>query len=191
MNKYIAYVWLTCQIIFSQCSIKESSTLENETTAWPDSIAWWKHNNLRVIQTNLPAYEGGLNADSLVANLTYFSANTLIINAGGIMAFYPTRLDCQYTNPFMKPNMLGDVIKKCHENNIKVIVRFDFSRAHKGIFDQHPDWFYRSPKGERIINDDMYVVSINAPYEQECLFSIVDEVIASFPVDGIFINMPG
>lgn len=191
MNKLSTYVWLLCLIIFSQCSKQGAVVSEKESNTWPDSIAWWKQNNLRVIQANLPSYEGGLNADSLVADLLYFSANTLIINAGGIMAFYPTKLDCQYTNPYMTPNMLGDVIKKCHEHDIKVIVRFDFSRAHKSIFEKHPDWFYLSPKGERIINDDMYVVSINAPYEQECLFNMVDEVITTYPVDGIFINMPG
>ena len=158
---------------------------------WPDSIPWWKANNLRVIQTNLPAYEAGLNSDSLVADLQEFSANTLIINAGGIMAFYPTKLDCQYTNPYMQPNMLGDVIRNCHENDIRVIVRFDFSRAHKSIFEKHPDWFYISPAGERIINDEMYAVSMNGPYEQECLYKIVEEVIDLYPIDGIFINMPG
>ena len=191
MNKSIVCSWLLCLIFFSQCSKQNTVKSERGIKSWPDSIAWWKQNNLRVIQANLPAYEGGLNADSLVADLLYFSANTLIINAGGIMAFYPTKLDCQYTNPYMTSNMLGDVIKKCHEHDIKVIVRFDFSRAHKSIFEKHPDWFYLSPKGERIINDDMYVVSINAPYEQECLFNIVDEVISTYPVDGIFINMPG
>jgi len=191
MNKFSVCIWLLCLIIFCQCSKPDTVVSEKESNRWPDSIAWWKHNNLRVIQANLPAYEGGLNADSLLADLLHFSANTLIINAGGIMAFYPTKLDCQYTNPYMTPTMLGDVIKKCHEHDIKVIVRFDFSRAHKSIFEKHPDWFYLSPQGERIINDDMYVVSINAPYEQECLFKIVDEVITTYPVDGIFINMPG
>jgi ABC-type transporter Mla MlaB component len=191
MNKSVVCTGLICLILFVQCTKNDRVLTETESNLWPDSISWWKQNNLRVIQANLPAYEGGLNADSLVADLLYFSANTLIINAGGIMAFYPTQLDCQYTNPFMTPGMLGDVIRKCHENDIRVIARFDFSRAHKSIFDKHPDWFYLSPKGERIINDDMYVVSINAPYEQDCLFNIVDEVITHFPVDGIFINMPG
>lgn len=191
MNKFCLLTGIICLILFSQCSKNKSASTVISSSAWPDSIAWWKHNNLRVIQTNLPAYEGGLPVDSLIADLNYFSANTLIINAGGIMAFYPTQLDCQYTNPYMSPTLLGDVIRKCHENNIKVIVRFDFSRAHKSIYEQHPDWFYLSPKGERIINDDMYVISINAPYEQECLFRIVDEVITTYPVDGIFINMPG
>ena len=163
-----------------------------QSSSWPDSIPWWKANNLRVIQTNLPAYEAEtLVVDSLIADLKSLSANTLIINAGGIMAFYPTKLEYQYTNPYMKDNMLGDVIAKCHENGIKVIVRFDFSRAHKSIFDKQPDWFYLSPEGKRIVNDDMYVISINAPYEQEQLFNIVDEVIDLYPIDGIFINMPG
>jgi hypothetical protein len=152
---------------------------------------WWTANNLRVIQTNLPAYEATLNPDSLVSDLQKYSANTLIINAGGIMAFYPTEVESHYVNPYMQPTMLSDVIKKCHDAGIRVIVRFDFSRAHKSIFDKHPDWFYVSPEGERIINDDMYVVSINAPYEQEVLFNIIEEVITRFPVDGIFINMPG
>ena len=37
----------------------------------------------------------------------------------------------------------------------------------------------------------MYVVSINAPYVQDKAFKIIEEVIDKFPVDGIFLNMPG
>lgn len=178
---------------FLACSSQDKlgSVTRPANISWPDTIPWWEANNLRVIQTNLPAYEAGLNVDSLVADLEHFSANTLLINAGGIMAFYPTKLDCHYTNPYMQENMLADVIKKCHRAGIRVIVRFDFSRAHKSIFDRHPDWFYISPDGERIINDDMYAVSMNGPYQQDCLFQIVREVIDRYPIDGIFINMPG
>ncbi|WP_031527544.1 alpha-amylase family protein [Dyadobacter crusticola] len=153
---------------------------------------WWKKNNLRVIQMNLPDYEAAsIHADSIVEDLVKFSANTLLINAGGIMAFYPTKLDFHYQNPHVKSNVLGDVIRKCHDHNIKVIVRFDFSRVHESIFRAHPEWCYISPKGERIINTDMYVVSINAPYVQEKAFKIIEEVMDSFPIDGIFLNMPG
>jgi hypothetical protein len=194
MLKYILSVsFLLSAFFFVSCSSENGSPNAGSagTITWPDSVEWWKANNLRVMQTNLPAYEGGLNPDSLVADLLSYSANTLIINGGGIMAFYPTKLENQYTNPYMNENMLGDVIRKCHENGIKVITRFDFSRAHESIFKKHPDWFYISPKGERIINDDMYVVSIDATYEQQVLFDIVEEVIDNYPIDGIFINMPG
>ena len=174
---------LFCLIIITNCVFAQKPSV---------SDLWWKRNNLRVIQMNLPSYEAAtINADSIVADLITYSANTLLINAGGIMAFYPTKLDFHYTNPFMKENVLGDVIKKCHQNNIKVIVRFDFSRVHESIYKVHPDWCYISPKGERIINTDMYVVSINAPYVQEKAFKIIEEVIEMFPIDGIFLNMPG
>jgi hypothetical protein len=187
--KFRNYLFLLL-IVFS-CRERAPQSLQTGSVSWPDSIMWWKANNLRVIQTNLPAYEATLNPDSLVRDLQKVSANVLIINAGGIMAFYPTQVENHYTNPYMQPTMLSDVVRKCHDAGIRVIVRFDFSRAHKSIFEKHPDWFYVSPDGERIINDDMYVVSINAPYEQEVLFNIIDEVITKFPVDGIFINMPG
>lgn len=172
--------------------ILDTSAQPKSISSWPTDMPWWKQNNLRVIQTNLPAYEAAtLNSDSLLKDLEACSANTLLINAGGIMAFYPTKLDFQYTNPYMKGNMLGDVIQRCHQRGIKVIVRFDFSRIHESIFKAHPDWCYISPKGERIINTDMYVVSINAPYVQEKAFKIIEEVIDRFAIDGIFLNMPG
>src|SRR5688572_19724326 len=81
---------------------------------------WWKRNNLRVIQMNLPAYEAAtINADSIVTDLVACSANTLLINAGGIMAFYPTKLDFHYRNPYLKDNnVLADVVRKCHEKGI-------------------------------------------------------------------------
>ncbi|MCP9762643.1 alpha-amylase family protein [Lacihabitans soyangensis] len=153
---------------------------------------WWKRNNLRVIQLNLPDYEAKtIQPNEIVEDLLKYSANTLIINAGGIMAFYPSKLENHFINPYMRPGVLGEIVEKCHQNNIKVMVRFDFSRADKTIFDKHPDWFYISPKGERMINTDKYVVSINAPYMQEEAFKIIMEVIEMFPIDGIFQNMPG
>jgi hypothetical protein len=92
-------------IIFlgGSCSSNETQ-ITSERIQWPDSIPWWKANNIRMIQANLPAYEATLNVDSLIADLKYFSANTLLINAGGIMAFYPTKLEYQYVNPYMKEN---------------------------------------------------------------------------------------
>jgi Hypothetical glycosyl hydrolase 6 len=165
--------------------------IQFQTTA-QQKPEWWKKNNLRVIQLNLPAYElATINADNVVEDLVNYSANTLIINAGGIVAFYRTKLPFHYENPIMNPHVLIEIIEKCHKNNIKVMVRFDFSRADSTIFNVHPDWFYISAKGERMVNIDKYVVSINAPYVQDAAFQIVNEVIDEFPIDGIFQNMPG
>jgi hypothetical protein len=191
MHQSLLIFFLGLLLSFARCTTPKI-TEPPTAVQWPDSIPWWKQNNLRVIQTNLPAYEAAsLNPDSLVKDLEEFSANTLLINAGGIMAFYPTQLDFHYINPYLQETMLEEVISKCHQRGIRVMVRFDFSRVHESIFQKHPDWCYISPSGERIINTDMYVVSINAPYVQDRAFRIIEEVIDRYPIDGIFLNMPG
>lgn len=156
-----------------------------------DTTIWWNKNNLRMIQTNLPAAEGALDPDALLEDLIEYSANTLLINAGGIMAFYPTKLPFQYKNPYVKEDMLGRVISLCHENGIRVIVRFDFSRAHESFLADHPEWFYISPKGEYVDNYGMLVTSVNGLYMQKHAFQIVQEVIDNYPIDGMFVNMFG
>jgi hypothetical protein len=193
MKSLYFYLLFPVLAMIMACSAGNDFTLQKPASisSWPDTLPWWKANNLRLIQTNLPAYEATLDPDSLLADLQQFSANTLMINAGGIMAFYPTELEFHYTNPYMQENMLGDVIRKCHDAGIRVMVRFDFSRAHESILKVHPDWFYISPDGNRIDNHGMYTVSINAPYEQDYIFRIVEEVIDKYPIDGLFINMFG
>ncbi len=156
-----------------------------------DTTLWWKKNNIRMIQTNLPDYEGSLNPDSLLEDLKTYSANTLLINAGGIMAFYPSKLPFQYINPYVKGDLLGRVITLCHENGIRVMVRFDFSRAHNSFLEKNPDWFYISSKGERVDNYGMLVTSVNGDYMQKHAFEIVGEVLNNYPIDGVFVNMFG
>ncbi len=87
-NKCFALLLLSLIISFG-CTHKKQNLFDTQPglSEWPAEMPWWKANNLRLIQTNLPAYEAGLNVDSLIADLQYFSANVLLINAGGIMAF--------------------------------------------------------------------------------------------------------
>ncbi len=191
----IKYILLSiCVIVIFSCqqTTKNGGVHEVEIIdPIADTSIWWEKNNLRMIQTNLPAAEGALNPDSLVVDLLEYSANTLLINAGGIMAFYPTKLPFHYQNPYVKDDMLGRVISLCHANGIRVIVRFDFSRAHESFLEEHPDWFYLSPQGSRADNYGMIVTSVNGEYMQKHAFEIVQEVIDNYPIDGMFINMFG
>ena len=123
MKKYNS-IWIFSFLIF----FLTNSAQSQNNSKWPADQPWWKANNLRMIQTNLPAYEATLNVDSLVADLQYFSANVLLINAGGIMAFYPTKLDFQYTNPHMTKNMLKEVIEK-----LKFFIEFGIRSWEFGI----------------------------------------------------------
>ena len=55
-------------------------------------MTWWQDNRLRLIQTNLREIDANMDVDRLIRELKRYSANVLMMNAGGISAFYPTKL---------------------------------------------------------------------------------------------------
>ena len=113
-------------------------------------MSWWMSNDLRLIQCNLREIDAQMDADRLIRDIEDFHANVLMVGAGGISAFYPTELPFQHKNPYLRSDMLGELTEKCHQKGIRIIARFDFSKAHESFLSEHPDWFYRSLKGKTI-----------------------------------------
>lgn len=152
---------------------------------------WWSENHLRLIQTNISEENADLDVDLLITQLKDFSANTLMLNTGGIEAFYPTKLEYHYKSPYLKKDLVQEVVQKCHENKIKFIARFDFSKAHESIFLEQPDWFYRTKDKEIVNYNQMVHTCVNGFYQREYSLKIMEEVIEQYAVDGIFFNMFG
>src|SRR5699024_11024486 len=105
---------------------------------------------MRLIQTNLRETDINLDVNELFETLDLYSANTLLINAGGIVSFYPTKLKYQYRAPNQNQDLLEKVIAKAKKSNIKVIARFDFSKAQEQLFEERPDMFYRTYDGREV-----------------------------------------
>lgn len=152
---------------------------------------WWMENNLRLIQCNLRETDAQMDTDRLISDIVGFGANALMIGAGGIVALYPTRLENQYKSPYLEKDLLGELVVKCHEKNIRVIARFDFSKAHISFLENHPDWFYRSQTGDIVNFNDMVHTCVNGAYQREVSIDIIREVLENYAVDGIFFNMFG
>ncbi|KAB8133584.1 family 10 glycosylhydrolase [Gracilibacillus oryzae] len=152
---------------------------------------WWSENQLRLIQTNISEVNADLDVDLLIQQLKDLSANTLMLNTGGIEAFYPTKLAYHYQSPYLKKDLIREAVRKCRENDIKFIARFDFSKAHETIYLKHPDWFYQSKDAEIVNYNQMVHTCVNGYYQQEYSLKIIEEVIDHYPVDGIFFNMFG
>ncbi|WP_019536656.1 alpha-amylase family protein [Paenibacillus ginsengihumi] len=152
---------------------------------------WWSANKLRLIQTNLREIDADLDVDRLIAELKQYEANVLMINAGGIFAFYPSRLEYHYVTPYLKKDMLREAIDKAHEHGIRVIARFDFSKAHESVFERKPEWFYRTREGKEVNYYGIVHTCLNGAYQQHYSLDIIEEVLTNYPVDGIFFNMFG
>jgi hypothetical protein len=153
---------------------------------------WWNRTPIRLIQTNLPEIEGSMDRDAYVRSIVDASANAVLFNTGGIVANYQTKLSYHWKNPNIgKEDLVDDLIKRFHDNGIKYIARFDFSKLDSGIAVQKPEWLFVGTDGESQIFNGLYSACINGGYYQEYAFEILKEAIANYPFDGIFFNMMG
>ncbi|MHA7964734.1 alpha-amylase family protein [Paenibacillus sp. CAU 1782] len=152
---------------------------------------WWAGNTLRLVQNNLREVDADLDVDKLISQLKSMDANVLMMNAGGMFAFYPSQLPYQYVTPYLKKDLLGESIQKAHKNGIRFIARFDFSKAHESIFRQRPEWFYRTSEGREVNYFGIVHTCLNGGYQQENSLAILEEALSAYDVDGVFFNMFG
>jgi len=155
---------------------------------------WWIIEPVSLIQTNLRETDSGLDANALVKEIKNFPANTILFSVGGIVAHYPTKVQYHYPSEYLPAgrDLAGDVIKEAHKGGIRVIGRFDFSRARKEVFDAHPEWFYKQKNGEPVFDDNkLYNACINGAYYREKGVEILTEALQRYEVDGLFFNWFG
>ncbi|MFN8521675.1 MAG: alpha-amylase family protein [Chloroflexota bacterium] len=155
----------------------------------------WFHRPFGMFQTNLREIDATLNVDAVLDFIQGHGADAWLVNAGGILSFYPTELPFQTRNPYLaqRPggDMLGDAVKGAHGRGLRLIARMDFSKVSPKIAAEHPEWLYVSPAGQPQVYSGQFSVCPSAGYYQEKSFLALDEVIDRYPVDGFFFNWFG
>jgi hypothetical protein len=151
---------------------------------------WWMDAPIRLVQTNLRETDSALDVKRLAQQLAEFPANTLLFGMGGIVAHYPTKVAFHYPSPYLPPgrDTFGEMLKEAHARGIRVICRFDFSKAQKPVFDAHPEWFFRKANGEPVIYNGLYSTCINGGYYGEQALKILTEALDRYDIDGLFFN---
>ena len=110
---------------------------------------WWKTAS-RVIQTNLQVMDTPrMSAEQLAQNVVELEGNVLAVNVGGIYAWYQSEVLYHHINEWLpkERDLLGDIVRECRKRRVKVIARFDFSKADDSVYLQKPQWFVRNPDG--------------------------------------------
>ena len=154
---------------------------------------WWMREPIRWVQTNLRQTDASLDPSRLVSQLADMKANVLLQGMGGIVAYYPTKVEFHYPSPDLPPgrDMFGDVLRQAHAHHIRVVGRFDFSKTQKAVFDAHPEWFFRQANGQPVIYNGLYSTCINGGYYRVQAMKILTEALEKYDVDGLFFNMFG
>jgi hypothetical protein len=155
---------------------------------------WWQEEPIRLLQTTLRETDAGLDAKALIEQIAAFPANTLVFGMGGINAYYPTQVPFHYASPYLPPgkDLLREVLNEAHRQKMRLIGRFDFSRARKEVYEAHPEWFFIRADGNPVHDhNNLYTTCINGGYYREQSLKILAEALDRYEVDGLFFNWFG
>jgi putative glycosyl hydrolase-like family 6 (GHL6) protein len=113
----------------------------------------------------------------------------VIINAGGIVAYYPSRFPLHHQAEFLGGrDLFGELTTAAHEDGLFVMARMDSNRTADDFFRAHPDWFARDLNGQPYRAADKYIACINSAYYDDYLPDILREIIDRSHPDGFTDN---
>ena len=154
---------------------------------------WWMDEPVRLLQTNLRETDAALDPARLARQIAEFPANALLFGMGGIVAYYPTKVEFHYPSPHMPPgrDLFGEMLGEARARGIRVIGRFDLSKTQKPVYDAHPEWFFKRANGQPVVYNGLYSTCINGGYYRGHALKILAEALERYEVDALFFNMFG
>lgn len=113
----------------------------------------------------------------------------VIVNAGGIVAYYPTEIPLHHRAVALGDrDLYGEIVAAAREEGLSVIARMDSNRVAEDFYRAHPDWIAVDLEGRPYRQADKYVTCINSPYYSEYLPEVMREIIGRSSPDGFADN---
>lgn len=150
---------------------------------WYRRTLRWGQTNIR--ETDPPTYDIAWWRQQWKRTQT----QAVIINAGGIVAYYPTKFPLHHrASGLGDRDLYGELVAAARADGIVVVARMDSNRAHEDFYRAHPDWFAIDGSGKPYLNTGMYVACVNSPYYDEYIPSVLREIIERSHPDGFADN---
>lgn len=113
----------------------------------------------------------------------------VILNAGGIVAYYPSALPLTYHAEFLNGrDLFGDLVQAARADGLSVLARMDSNRVHENVYFAHPDWIAVDGEGRPYRAGGLYVTSVDSPYYEDYLPSVLREIAGRYRPDGFTDN---
>jgi Hypothetical glycosyl hydrolase 6/Beta-galactosidase trimerisation domain len=118
--------------------------------------------------------------------------DALLLNAGGITAFYPTKIPLHHRAQSLGDrDLFGDFAKAAKARGMRVVARLDCNLAHEEVLKARPEWFVRTAAGEPVKHDEspwLFRICMFGTYFTEQMPAIIREINGLYEVDGFFTN---
>ncbi len=150
----------------------------------------WYRRTLRWAQTNLTEKDPArYDADWWRGQWRRTRVQGVIVNAGGIVAYYPSKFPLHHRAEFLGDrDLYGEIAAAARSEGLTVLARMDSNRAHQPLYDAHPDWFAVDASGEPYRAGELYVACVTGPYYRDFLTGVLEEIIERTAPDGITDN---
>ncbi len=116
--------------------------------------------------------------------------DALLLNGGGILAFYPTRVPYHHRSQFLgNRDLFGEMTAAAKKRGIRVVARMDCNLAYEEALKAHPEWFERNRDGSPRHHDEspwLFRTCMFSPYFTEQMPAIYRVIKSNYPVDGFF-----
>ncbi len=113
----------------------------------------------------------------------------VIINAGGIVAYYPSKFPLHHRAEFLHGrDLYGELAEAAHQDGLAVLARMDCNRTAEDFYQAHSDWFARQDSGQPYRAADKYVTCVNSPYYDQYIPDILREIIDRSHPEGFADN---
>ncbi len=113
----------------------------------------------------------------------------VIVNAGGIVAYYPSRFPLHHRAEYLGDrDLYGEIVAAAREEGLAVLARMDSNRADADFYREYPDWFAADATGEPYRAGEKYIACVNGPYYREYLPDVMREIIERSRPDGFTDN---
>jgi len=95
------------------------------------------------------------NIDEWVDYWSSLKVDAVTLSAGGMMAFYPTKIPLHHKSKFLGDrDLFGDFAKALKKKGIRVIARIDPKSNYGDAVRAHPEWFQRTADGHFRLRDE-------------------------------------
>jgi hypothetical protein len=159
----------------------------------PDEGKPWYETMLRCGQVNFNEQDPiGMNADEWMDYFASLKVNAVMLNGGGIMAFYPTQVPYQHRSEVLgSRDLFGEVLAAGRKRNMRVVARMDCNYAYEEAFQAHPEWFQHNADGSPTRHPEchwLYKTCMFSTYFTEQMPAIYREINQRYAPDGFYTN---